>query len=45
MGDSALGIVEIIPKSGVYDYKSKYTRSAKTKHIIPVQLSKKNTII
>ena len=30
------------PKRKFYDYKAKYSASAKTKHIIPVNISKKN---
>ena len=30
-----LGAIELIPKREFYDYKAKYTKSAKTKHIMP----------
>ena len=35
-----LGAIELIPKRQFYDYKAKYTKSAKTKHIMPARLSK-----
>ena len=37
-----LGAIELIPKRQFYDYKAKYTISAKTKHIMPARLSKSN---
>ena len=37
-----LGAIELIPKRQFYDYKAKYTKSAKTKHIMPARLSKLN---
>ena len=39
---TAIGAIELIPKRLFYDYKAKYTKSAKTKHIMPARLSKKN---
>ena len=42
LGNKKLGIIELIPKRKFYDYKAKYSASAKTKHIIPVNISKKN---
>ena len=36
----SLGAIELIPKRLFYDYKAKYTKSAKTKHIMPARLSK-----
>ena len=41
MGDKKLGAIELKPKRKFYDYKAKYNSSAKTKHIIPVDLPKK----
>ena len=41
MGNKKLGAIELVPKRKFYDYKAKYNSSAKTKHIIPVDLSKK----
>ena len=42
MGNKKLGAIELEPKRKFYDYKAKYNSDAKTKHIIPVNLSKKN---
>ena len=36
-----IGAIELIPKRFFYDYKAKYTKKAKTKHIMPAKLSKK----
>lgn len=38
----AMGVVEIIPKSGVYDYQSKYTDGA-SKYVAPAELSPEMT--
>ena len=38
----ALGAIELIPKRSFYDYKAKYTKSAKTKHVMPARLDKNN---
>ena len=35
-----LGAIELQPKRQFYDYKAKYSRSAKTKHIMPANLKK-----
>ena len=40
MGNKKLGAIELVPKRKFYDYKAKYSTSAKTKHIIPVDLTK-----
>ena len=37
-----LGAIELVPKRLFYDYKAKYTKSAKTKHIMPARLNKAN---
>ncbi len=37
-----LGAIELKPKRKFYDYKAKYNSKAKTKHIIPVNLSSSN---
>ncbi len=37
----ALGAIELIPKRSFYDYKAKYTKEAKTKHIMPAKLPPK----
>ena len=42
MGEKKLGAIELKPKRKFYDYKAKYNSNAKTRHIIPVNLSKKN---
>ena len=42
MGKKKLGAIELKPKRKFYDYKAKYNSNAKTRHIIPVNLSKKN---
>jgi len=36
-----LGAIELIPKRLFYDYKAKYTKKAKTKHIMPARIPKK----
>ena len=41
MGNKKLGVIELSPKRKFYDYKAKYNIKAGTKHIIPVDLSKK----
>ena len=38
-GDS-LGAIELEPKRKFYDYKAKYSKSAKTKHIMPANLTR-----
>ena len=35
-----IGAIELIPKRSFYDYKAKYTKKAKTKHVMPARLSK-----
>ncbi len=41
LGNYKLGAIELKPKRKFYDYEAKYNSKAKTKHIIPVNLSKK----
>ena len=41
MNGKALGAIELRPKRGFYDYKAKYSKSAKTSHIMPANISKK----
>ena len=41
IGSKKLGAIELKPKRKFYDYKAKYSSKAKTKHIIPVNLPKK----
>jgi len=42
MGAQTLGAIELKPKRKFYDYEAKYNLDAKTKHIIPVNLVKKD---
>jgi len=42
LGKKKLGAIELIPKRKFYDYKAKYSSKAATKHIIPVELDKKD---
>ena len=42
MGTKTLGAIELEPRRKFYDYEAKYNSNAKTKHIIPVYLNKKN---
>ena len=35
-----LGAIELIPRRLFYDYKAKYTKKAKTKHVMPARLTK-----
>ena len=41
IGSKKLGAIELKPKRKFYDYQAKYNSKAKTEHIIPVNLSKK----
>tara|TARA_B100001093_G_scaffold504970_1_gene561547 strand:- start:258 stop:1172 length:915 start_codon:yes stop_codon:yes gene_type:complete len=42
IGSKKLGAIELKPKRKFYDYQAKYSSKAKTKHIIPVDLTKNN---
>ena len=42
IGSKKLGAIELKPKRKFYDYQAKYNSKAKTKHLIPVDISKKN---
>tara|TARA_Y100000741_G_scaffold227307_1_gene173628 strand:- start:498 stop:1418 length:921 start_codon:yes stop_codon:yes gene_type:complete len=42
LGNKKLGIIELKPKRKFYDYKAKYSVSAKTEHIIPVNINSRN---
>ena len=42
LGSKKLGAIELKPKRMFYDYEAKYNPKAETKHIIPVQINKKN---
>ena len=35
-----LGAIELIPKRSFYDYKAKYSKSARTEHVMPARLKK-----
>jgi D-alanine-D-alanine ligase len=39
-----IGAIELVPKRLFYDYKAKYTKEAKTEHIMPARLNKKKYI-
>ena len=41
MGKKALGAIELVPRRKFYDYKAKYSQAAKTKHLMPANLSPK----
>ena len=41
LNGNPLGAIELIPKRLFYDYKAKYTKKAKTKHLMPARLTKK----
>ncbi len=41
LSDKVLGAIELKPKRKFYDYEAKYNPKAKTEHIIPVNISKK----
>ena len=43
LGKKILGAIELEPKRKFYDYEAKYNSNAKTKHIIPVNLNKKDS--
>jgi D-alanine-D-alanine ligase len=40
LGSKPIGSVEIVPSRKFYDYKAKYSSNAKTKHIVPPNISK-----
>ena len=42
MGKKKLGAIELKPKRKFYDYEAKYNPKARTEHIIPVKLDKKD---
>jgi D-alanine-D-alanine ligase len=42
LGKKKLGAIELKPKRKFYDYQAKYDSKAKTEHIIPVNISKKD---
>ena len=38
---NSIGAIELIPKRLFYDYKAKYTKKAKTEHVMPARLTKR----
>jgi len=42
LGNKKLGAIELKPKRQFYDYEAKYNPKAKTEHIIPIKITKKN---
>ena len=42
LNKNALGAIELIPRRFFYDYKAKYTKAAKTKHLMPANIKKKD---
>lgn len=44
INNKALGAIELVPRRSFYDYKAKYTKSAKTQHIMPARLKKNKYI-
>ena len=44
INNNPIGAIELIPKRSFYDYKAKYTKFAKTEHLMPARLSKKNIL-
>ena len=41
INNKPLGAIELIPRRLFYDYKAKYTKKAKTEHVMPARLIKK----
>ena len=44
MANKKLGVIELEPKRKFYDYEAKYNPKANTKHIMPVNLNKKDLL-
>ena len=40
INNKPLGAIELIPRRSFYDYKAKYTKSAKTEHVMPARIKK-----
>ena len=40
----SIGAIELIPKRLFYDYRAKYTKKAKTEHVMPARLNKKKYV-
>ena len=45
INNNVLGAIELVPKRLFYDYKAKYTKAAKTKHIMPARLKSKKLFV
>ena len=41
MGNKKLGVIELKPKRKFYDYEAKYNPKAKTEHVMPARINKK----
>ena len=39
LGKKKIGAIELIPRRKFYDYKAKYNKNAKTKHVMPANIS------
>ena len=39
LNNKTIGAIELIPKRLFYDYKAKYTKKAKTRHVMPARLT------
>jgi len=44
MGSRSLGAIELVPKRKFYDYEAKYSKEARTQHIMPAKISSKKNI-
>ena len=42
VGGKSIGAIELRPKRKFYDYAAKYRKSAKTLHVMPADIPKKN---
>ena len=40
LDNKAIGAIELIPRRSFYDYKAKYTKTARTEHVMPARLKK-----
>ncbi len=44
INNKSLGAIELVPRRSFYDYKAKYTKEAKTQHIMPANIKKNKYI-
>lgn len=44
INNKSLGAIELVPRRSFYDYKAKYTKEAKTQHIMPAKIKKNKYI-